>query len=222
MGKDMKKVAVFVEGQTEQIFIVELIRNIFGHSNVSFEELQFFGKENSRQIRIIRSVNEECFGKYFFRIYDCHGGGENSTVKSDIIEQFPKLKYEAFSYIIGIRDVYPLPDIAKLKTMLNKNLPVEPEIPVKIFVAVMEIEAWFLAEENHYSKIDESLTIPIVNSMVGFDITIDSTESIKHPSLILNHIYKKVKKSYSKKKWETERTVYNLNYNEPVPKPLNE
>ena len=29
----MKKVAVFVEGQTEQIFADHLIRHIFGHTN---------------------------------------------------------------------------------------------------------------------------------------------------------------------------------------------
>jgi uncharacterized protein (DUF1919 family) len=34
MGKNMKKIAVFVEGQTEQIFVDLLIRHLFGHADV--------------------------------------------------------------------------------------------------------------------------------------------------------------------------------------------
>ncbi|MDR0730719.1 MAG: hypothetical protein LBF63_03555 [Treponema sp.] len=53
----MKKVAIFVEGQTEQIFADELVRHIFGHAKVDIEKLQFSGREGSRRIRIIRSTN---------------------------------------------------------------------------------------------------------------------------------------------------------------------
>lgn len=208
----MKKVAVFVEGQTEQVFADELVRHIFGHAKVAVEILQFSGKEGSRRIHTIRSVNRASSMEYLFRIYDCQGGGENSTVKSDIIEQFSKLKMESFSYIIGIRDVYPLQDMSKLKMMLNKNLPLDPVTPITIFLAVREIEAWFMAEENHYHLINEALAISTVNSIVGFDITNDSTESIDHPAVVLKHIYQSVGKNYTKKKWETERIVYNLDY----------
>lgn len=43
----MKKVAVFVEGQTEQVFAAELVRHIFGHAKVDVATLQFSGKEVS-------------------------------------------------------------------------------------------------------------------------------------------------------------------------------
>ena len=208
----MKKIAVFVEGQTEQVFTDELVRHIFGHAKVDVEELQFSGKEGSRRIRTIRSVNMPSSVEYLFRIYNCQGGNENSTVKSDIREQFSRLLDESFSYIIGIRDVYPLSDLVKLKFMLNLGLPDEVALPIRIFLSVREIEAWFLAEENHYSLIDTSLTVPLVNSFIGFDITIDSTERIERPSLVLKHIYQKAGKDYRKKKWEAERTVYVLDY----------
>jgi hypothetical protein len=212
MGKSMKKIAVFVEGQTDQIFANELVKHIFGHAQVEIETLQFSGKEGSRWIHIIRSVDVTSSTKYLFRIYDCHGGGENSTVKSDIIEQFPSLIKESFSFIIGIRDVYPLSDLKKLKSMIHIGLPTETILPVKIFFAVREIEAWFLAEENHYHLIDESLTIPHVNSMVGFNITTTSTETIDQPSLILKKVYQSVGKDYNKKKWEAKRTISVLDY----------
>ena len=76
----------------------------------------------------------------------------------------------------------------------------------------MEIEGWFLAEENHYSQIDSTLTIPLVNSIIGFDITKISTETIERPSLTLKQIYRRAGKDYKKKKWEIERTVHALDY----------
>jgi hypothetical protein len=197
MGKSMKKIAVFVEGQTEQVFAEELARHIFGHAKVEIEQLQFSGKEGCRRIRTIRSVDTTPSTQYLFRIYDCHGGGENSTVKSDIKEQFSRLLGESFSCIVGIRDVYPLQDLQKLKSVLSLGLPSAPSLPVEIFLAVREIEAWFLAEENHYQLIDRSLTVPHINSIVGIDITADSTEIIGHPSFVLRQIYQSVGKSYN-------------------------
>jgi len=208
----MKKIAVFVEGQTEQVFASELVKQIFGHIKVAVEELQLMGKEGSRYVRTIRSVDTESSTDYFFRIYDCHGGDIESTVKSEIREQFPILINESFSFIIGIRDVYPLPDLDMLKSMMNKELPSNTMLPIKIFLAVREVEAWFLAEEKHYPLIDESLTIPHVNKIVGFDITTISTETIDHPSIVLKTIYQSVGKDYKKRKWEAERTVYCIDY----------
>ena len=212
MEKNMKKVAVFVEGQTEQVFASELVKQIFGHIKVAVEELQLSGKEGLRRIRTIRSINTESSKDYFFRIYDCHGGDIESTVKSEIREQFPILINESFSFIIGIRDVYPLPDFDMLKSMMNKELPSNTMLPIKIFLAVREVEAWFLAEEKHYPLIDESLTTSLVNKIIGFDITTTSTETIDHPSLTLKTVYQSVGKDYKKKKWEAKRTVDALDY----------
>ena len=212
MGETMKKVAVFVEGQTEQIFIDQLIKHIFGHNKVDIEELQFLGKEDNRRIRTMRSISTEPAVEYFFRIYDCHGGNENSTVKSDIIEQYMKLKGESFTLIIGLRDVYPLPDADKLEFMMKIDLPDDSRLLIKIFLAVREIEAWFIAEEKHYRFIDELLSVPHVNKIVGFDIMTISTETINQPSLTLKTIYQSVGKDYNKKKWEVQRTVHCIDY----------
>ena len=66
----MIKIAFFVEGQTERIFIDLLIKQIFGHNKVDIEELQFFGKEGYRRISTIRSINSETSAEYLFRVYD--------------------------------------------------------------------------------------------------------------------------------------------------------
>jgi hypothetical protein len=210
--KDMKKVAIFVEGQTEQIFADELVKHMFGHAKVDIEQLQFSGKDGSRRIRTIRSTDITSSAEYLFRIYDCHGGNENSTVKSDIKDQYSRLLKESFSYIVGIRDVYPLSDAQLLRSKLHLGLPNSQFLPIEIFLAVREIEAWFLAEENHYQLIDSSLTNHSVSLIIGIDITVTSTESIGHPSFVLKQVYQSVGKDYNKKKWEAERTVNNLDY----------
>jgi len=208
----MKKVAVFVEGQTEQVFTEELFKHMFGHAMINIETLQFSGGTGIRQIRTIRSLEISSSTKYFIRIYDCHGGGNNSTVKSDIIEQFPYLVKESFSYIIGIRDVYPLPDLELLRNIMHIGLPNDIKLPIKMVLAVREVESWFLAEENHYLLIDALLTTSFVNKMIGFDITTNSTETIDQPSITLKKVYQTVGKDYNKKKWETQRTVHCIDY----------
>jgi hypothetical protein len=37
-------------------------------------------------------------------------------------------------------------------------------------LAVNETEAWFIAEEKHYSTISSNLTLKLVNSIAGIDV----------------------------------------------------
>jgi len=209
----MKKIAMFVEGQTEQIFATELVKWIFNRRQIAIESLQFTGKIGSRKMTVIKSLkamhNEET--SYYFRIYDCHGGGESSTVKSDVIEQLASLVREGFSYIIGIRDVYPAKDIELLRKMLGFGIP-QTSIPIKIVLAVQEIEAWFIAENRHYEKICPMLTLKVANSVAGIDVGIESTEVLPHPAETLNNIYHKAGYAYRKRRGQIERTVEALDY----------
>ena len=208
----MKKLALFVEGQTEQMFAEELVKHMFGKAQIEIETLQFSGKAGVRRIRTIRSMDNTSSLNYFFRIYDCHGGGENSTVKSDIIEQYPVLLRESFSFIIAIRDVFPLLDIDKLKLTINTNIPNSIMLPIKIILAIREIESWFLAEETHYPKISERITYLTANEITGVDVSKNNTEIITHPSNSLKQIYIKGGTTYDKSRKKVERTVGALNY----------
>jgi hypothetical protein len=209
----MRKIAMFVEGQTEQIFATELIKWIFDRRKIAIESLQFTGKIGSRKMAVIQSSkaahNEDT--AYYFRIYDCHGGGENSTVKSDIIEQLESLCREGFSDIIGIRDVYPAADIELLRKMLRYGIP-RTAIPINIVLAVQEIEAWFIAEHKHYEKICPMLTLKVANSVAGIDVSKESTEVLPHPAETLNIIYHRAGYAYRKRKCQIERTVEALDY----------
>lgn len=123
----MKKIAIFVEGQTERLFTNQLVRHIFGHSNVEVKMLKLSGKEWARTVDIIDLVDVTHSKKYSFHIYDCQGGGNKSTVKSDIINQFPILVNGSFSYVIGIRDVYPQKDVNRLRANINREPLKKPQ-----------------------------------------------------------------------------------------------
>jgi len=147
-------------------------------------------------------------------IFDCGGDGK---VQSDIRERFDSLKESSFSLVIGIRDVYPDKNMTRIRHYLYFGIPATGDIPVKIILAIQEIEAWFLAEETHYPIISERITLAVANEIArneipGIDLSMDSTETIPHPSETLKQIYIKGKTTYDKSKEKVERTVGTLSY----------
>jgi len=147
--------------------------------------------------------------EYYFVIYDCCG---DDRVQSDISERLDSLREESFSIVIGIRDVYPETDIAMLRHYLYYGISLNPDVSVNVILAVNEIEAWFLAEETHYQKISDRISLDIANKIAGIDVSRDSTESIEHPSDTLKQIYMKGGTTYDKSKEKVQRTVGNLDY----------
>ena len=93
--------------------------------------------------------------KYFVLIVDCSGDG---GVKSRILEEYQNLVEYGYKTIVGLRDApKQRADIPRLQQGLPKGVPILP-VPVVFVLAIMQIEAWFLAEHTHFSRIDERLT----------------------------------------------------------------
>jgi len=206
----MKKIALFVEGQTDQIFTEKLIREIIGKHGFSITKYKFLGgKNNIRRPLWLTTQNTNVDKEYYFVIYDCGG---DDKVQSDIRERLDTLREESFSLVIGIRDVYPETNIEKLRKYLYRYIDQKTDVPVKIILAVNEIEAWFLAEETHYPRISKKISFETANKIAGIDVCKDNTESISHPSDILKQIYMKGGTTYDKSKEKVQRTVDVLNY----------
>ena len=74
----MKKIALFVEGQTEAIFISEMIRQIFGEKKASIiaHNMQYTHNKVRTDTIITNTAKE-----YYFLIYNC---GTDDKVKSNI------------------------------------------------------------------------------------------------------------------------------------------
>ena len=204
----MKKIAFFVEGQTEQIFIQELITNIYGSKGIGFHLTKLEGKAGYRKVKVIKNIDEKAELSFGIYIYD---SSNDDTVKSDIIHSLPYLKKSGFSMVFGIRDVFPSTNVAKAKCKLKFGVPTGI-VPISLHLSIMEIESWFLAEENHYCVLNKNFDINAVNIIVGFDIRIFSTEGIANPAQVLNDVYHLKGLAYKKDKKKVERTVFALDY----------
>jgi len=206
----MKKIALFVEGQTEQIFIEKLIREIIGRHGFSIENYKFINENKLESIPLWFSAkNNNGHSEYCFIIYDCCG---DDSVQSFIRERLDSLQSEAFSMVIGIRDVFPETNIEKIKQHLYFGIPENQKHLTNIILAINETEAWFIADENHYPKISNKISYETANEITGIDVRKDSTEVIPHPSEALKQIYMKGKTTYDKSQKKVQRTVNELDY----------
>lgn len=225
----MKKIAFFVEGQTEQFFINKLLIEI-ANEKIIATDLRILrgGKKIIRQESPlpnhkypISKYQNPTNPKYLALIYDCGGdnydaeGKLNSEIISDIIDMQNSLTEQGYTEIIGLRDLYPLTDLRKLERGLSYKLgQANNKIPSAVLVAVREIEDWFLAECNHYNCIDASLVLDETQiAGLGFnpcldDLTLRNTAAAED----LKGVYQLVGKTYNKTKDKVERTVECLDY----------
>ena len=71
----MKRLAIFVEGQTEQIFVSKLLREIAGKKNILVEEQIANGRAGKRFITVLKASSSQTNEKYFVLIRDCRNDG---------------------------------------------------------------------------------------------------------------------------------------------------
>lgn len=207
----MKKLAIFVEGQTEQIFAEALVLEVAGAKNVIVEKRKAVGGATARRrIRLIEAVGVPTDQRYFVLIVDC---GSDGSVRSDIGEQYDSLVRQGYQRIIGIRDVYPFAhsEIPKLERGFRYKLKTSP-ITVDLVFAVMEIEAWFLSEYTHFERFHVGLTPERIRLALGFDPSLDDMESRPHPAADLHDVYALVGRAYKKTRSHVQRTVDLLDY----------
>ena len=208
----INKLVIFVEGQTEQLFVERLILEIAGARRVVVEKRQAFGgKRLQRRIRLVEAKAPVSDERWFALIVDCSA---DSRVKSDIVEQYASLAAKGYSGIIGIRDVYPAvlrADIQKLRDGLRYRVKTNP-IEVLLVLAVMEIEAWFLSEHSHFGRLDAGLTLDIIRNNLHFDPSVYDMQLRDNPADDLDTIYRLVGKAYSKRRDRVARTVEALDF----------
>ena len=218
----MKKIAFFVEGQTEQLFINKLIIEIAGQRNISveLERFQGNGKRPTKDI-YPKTTSNPVSPKHYALIHDCRG---DSSVRSRIIDNYQTLFLQGHTQIIGLLDFFPQnlcpeTNLTQFENELingtvKRNRHVTPPLPdnTTIVVAVNEIESWFLSECNHFTYIDPTLKNSLIVSRLGFDPCIDDMTLRSHPAQDLHEIYQLANKAYNKKKKNVERTIDCLDY----------
>jgi hypothetical protein len=205
----MNRLAIFVEGYTEVVFVERLIEEIAG-GKVLIEQREIRGGTASkRTMRLIKATKPHTGQEYFVLLVDC-GGDE--TVKTRIREEHETLTSKGYSEILGVRDVRPKfthADIPKLEANLRKYIKTSL-VPVQFILAIMEIEAWFLAETTHYARIDPAITPAAIKATLGFDPVNDDMELRLAPADDLNNCYAIGGKAYAKH--QAKDTVAALDY----------
>lgn len=208
----MVKIALFVEGQTERIFLERLLDNYYTHPDFNVESQEIRGG----RAKIITHINyTENNVKYYFLIFDVGGDGK---VVSAIYERSKNLvANHAYNHIFGIRDLYPnskeqLESINNSVSTIFKNDEIVNN--VTLVIAIMEVETWFLANHSFFSKINLTLTTQIINETLGIDIEKDDLESYGHPAKMIDDILKLVGKSYKKKESDTHGICACLDFEE--------
>ena len=74
----------------------------------------------------------------------------------------------------------------------------------------MEVEAWFLAEFNHFTKIDSSITVDAIKTSLAFDPSLEDMALRTNPTDDLHASYMIGGKEY--KKSNAEITVNALDF----------
>lgn len=206
----MNRLAVFVEGYTEVVYVERLIEEIAGQNRVLIEHREIRGgRRVPLRIMTIKAAKPSTGQQYFVLLVDC--GGDDS-VKTRIREQHKNLTRSGYSKIIGLRDVRPKFTYAEIPR-LEAGLPTYIDtslIPVTFILTIMEIEAWFLAETTHFQRIDPSITVVAIKATLGFDPENDDMEQRLTPADDLNNCYHIGGKTYVKH--DAQLTVNALDY----------
>jgi hypothetical protein len=206
----MSKLAIFVEGQTEQIFIEKLLVELAGRENLDTEVIHFSGGSGAnKRVRSIKTkLKNTGLAKHILSIYNSQN---DSRVVSDLRDQYDSLVKNGYTAIVAIRDVYPNPDLKMIRKYMGHGVKTSPVRPLTV-LAVMETEAWFIAEHSHFPKIDARLTVEEVIKVIGLNPVKDDVQTLFNPAKNLREIYSKVGKSYDKSRSTVESTVETLDY----------
>lgn len=220
----MKKIGIFVEGETELDFVSKLLEEIAGRKNITIIQHKFSGggvrTGGIRTMNFIKRSDAESEEKIQVWIYV---SGSDNRVNQDIRDQYETLKTGNFSKIIGLKDLRG--DMNGVPLTIS-NLPhVElgdsvteyycADISTKLVIAVMEIETWFLSETNHFTCIDSGLTTDVITdniSTLGFNPYNDDLSLRPEPTEDLRAIYQIVGKTYNKRETTRQRTINCLDY----------
>ncbi|CAN5858607.1 hypothetical protein BH11BAC7_BH11BAC7_07680 [soil metagenome] len=207
----MRKIAVFVEGHTELIFVREYLLKRFEYV-VNIECRTLFS-DNSFKSAEFDSSNPS--SDKFFQIINV---GNDNAVISRMLRREEYLWNQGFHAIICLRDMYSQNyrdftnaiDCTIIKRFIE-GVTVTLESAkqpgnIDFIFAIMEAEAWFLGSIHLFAYKDARLTSQFIQESLGVDFTlIDPEKEIYHPAKTVDDIYQLVSLRYDKHKKDIER-----------------
>jgi hypothetical protein len=217
----MRKIAIIAEGQSELIFVRNLLFQTMDCSKICFDCFRLYADRTERIPFKFPNPNAEVS----FLIINV---SQDEKVLSFIKEREESLLSKGYERIIGLRDMYSEEYIKRSPdeindrvikalidgwntTIQNMNEPSK----IKLCVAIMEIEAWFLAMYNIFGRINSILSIEYIESKLGINLTnIDPQSFFLKPANIVDSIFQLAGSQYNKKEHDVEKICNLINNND--------
>ncbi len=207
----MKKIAIFVEGQTELITVREFLLRKFNYL-VSIECRTLFKVDELRETDYdFANLSAE------FHFHIINVGNDNAVLKR-ILKRESHMWNSGYEKIIGLRDMYSkayreesqqINDKVTRRFVegANATLQQKAQYPdrINICFAIMEIESWFLAMYEVFEQLDKRLTTEFIKRHTSIDLeNIDPEKEFFHPATEMETIYQLVSLTYDKHKGDIE------------------
>lgn len=214
------KTAIYVEGVTEAGFVYQMIGEKYqwDWTRLRMECLNLIPKEASCDLRDI-GLEE---APDYFLIYD---SGSDTSVVSDIREKYQGHKDQGFDKVVGLRDVFSESYIElygrqqsqeHISEFINDIQEPFSELDntgfIRVRFAIMETEAWLLAMNDVFKKIDGQLDEKGLMNLAQVDICQDPQTCYFHPFTKLEDIFKSIGRNYSKHWREIKEIVFKLKW----------
>ena len=193
-----RKVAVFVEGQSEYVFVRDFLCRWYDYDS-SVLGIECFSLRSDR-------YNSEPYpfgNRESINYYQIVNVGNDRSVLSKMLKEAPRLQNVGFHQIIGLSDMYS--DLYHVQTKercidlsVNQKFIDEHQNSLNTSLqrdllsyhfAIMEVEAWILGMYQFLQQVDPSLTPQFIMSKLQIDLTGDPEISFYHPAKILDEIY---------------------------------
>ena len=214
----MKKIAIFVEGQTELIVVREYLLKWFDYQNIEIECRTLFSDDKFHSAEYDYSTPNP---NYHFQIINV---GNDNAVLSRILKREKYMWNAGYEKIIGLRDLYSK-EYRETSSIIDKSvnemfINAKAEVimqraskpdKIKMCFAIMETEAWFLGLHEIFEKIDNQLTNDFIFNQLAIDLeNTDPENAIFHPSTLLEQIYSLIGGNYQKHKGDIETLVHHF------------
>lgn len=204
----MRKVAVFVEGQTELIFVRGFLLEWFEYQ-IKLECRNLLTENN---LHNAGHSFENPLAKIHVLLFNV---GMDENVLARILDREQELYNSGFEVIVGLRDMYSEKYKKEAKTQrvdidltekfrqnTAKTIQQRARQPgsIKFCYAVMELEAWWLGVPTLWENLDSGLREQHQNEFL-------MPESVFHPAGFIRILLQSQQKTYKKHKSEVESIV---------------
>lgn len=217
----MSRVAIFVEGQSELIFLRHCLPLVLGWDKISFECWELY----ANRMNPVSHKHTNKDAETHFWILNV---GNDERVLSAVKEREEWLIQKGYEKIIALRDMYSeaycnrsggeindatTADFRKAwqETIQKMSNPDK----IKVHAAIMELEAWFLGMYNLFERLNPALNINYIEEKLGFNLNIidPQTEFFK-PADIVDNILQLVRLPYKKSEHDVESICSKIDIND--------